>query len=679
MVGKGFAHEPIPASNKFLGPTPEWLLAHCSWVGLHFTKGPAHKAAPNENHTHRQGEQESKRTVGLGPGLRWVIRDDDTAIDEDATDRLHCCSLRLCRRRVMKAGQPWHYMLYHGDCSVECEWYSQSFRMNTLSLVALGLTLGHNLQFGVAAPPPSTFGLTGPDGPLNQAQEGATLATPSPSGLLPQTDWGVQVETPTVPVNSLDDRSGEFVGQSIHGVGSGHPPLGINGFAAIPGAEQPERGLETAYDSIQRDFELVQQYHKTIIGLSKRKGKATNDDEDISVPEMRDVLRSWSRFIRPWLASRIRSVTIPKCQRFQKEYKKASSLGWAANLGDTDPAYHALTYTQGLPLFQQEGWRFINPAELSIDTLQKNLPLLALIDAQKDGNDAWRVLATLLDRSIWELGVTFTKEREYELKNPENITENEATNFDQLDRVLKAWLNFLPDYELGSALMPFGEELYLNLAGAIMARLTATGRLGHLVQFMLQLRKARSNPRRRFDMGKHASEEQLAVVLATLVGNAELLMKLPNPIPQAYAYLDESKHEHKCIVAKFMRDNQLHRGAEFILQNLPCGSEDITELLESEDTSTNNFLNGYFKNLHLREIDDTYQGEEKFHMGAAILMSKGDVGSHDELVDMGPGPLATDHWTFDDYVTDPNFYEYLQSNANNKNWGQLDLLDRLDY
>ncbi|KAJ1990526.1 hypothetical protein H4R33_001669 [Dimargaris cristalligena] len=555
----------------------------------------------------------------------------------------------------------------------------QSFRMNTLSLVALGLTLGHNLQFGVAAPPPSTFGLTGPDGPLNQAQEGATLATPSPSGLLPQTDWGVQVETPTVPVNSLDDRSGEFVGQSIHGVGSGHPPLGINGFAAIPGAEQPERGLETAYDSIQRDFELVQQYHKTIIGLSKRKGKATNDDEDISVPEMRDVLRSWSRFIRPWLASRIRSVTVSKCQKFLEESKKASPLGWAANLGDTDPAYHALTYTQGLPLFQKEGWRFINPAELSPDALQKSLPLLALIDAQKNGIDVWKVLATLLDNSILELGISFTRERAYELKNPENITEDEATNFDQLDRVLQTWLNFLPDNELKSAFIPFGEELYHNLVGVIMARLAATGKLGHLFQFVLQLRKARLNTRQRFNMGKHTSEEQLAVVLAALVGNAKLLKRLPNPFPGDYDYLDESKHEHKCIMAKFMRDNQLHRGAEFILQKLPCGSEYITELLESEDTSTNNFLNGYFKNLHLREIDDTYQGEEKFHMGAAILMSKGDVGSHDGLVDMGPGPFAPDEWIFDDYMTDPNFYEYLRSNANNKNWGQLDRLDRLDY
>ncbi|RKP35834.1 hypothetical protein BJ085DRAFT_27462 [Dimargaris cristalligena] len=156
------------------------------------------------------------------------------------------------------------------------------------------------------------------------------------------------------------------------------------------------------------------------------------------------------------------------------------------------------------------------------------------------------------------------------------------------------------------------------------------------------------------------AERQLAIALAALSQKPQYLKKLPEPFPGEYSYFPDKKKAQLCIVAYIMRNNQLVRGAQFIDDALMCNERDYVEESEPESLNRADFLNANFQSLHLTDIDEA----GKFHMGMADLHSDITTTTPGALVDMGPGPITPSYWSFDSYLTDPNFYQFLQRTTN---------------
>ncbi|KAJ1974393.1 hypothetical protein H4R33_006825, partial [Dimargaris cristalligena] len=225
---------------------------------------------------------------------------------------------------------------------------------------------------------------------------------------------------------------------------------------------------------------------------------------------------------------------------------------------------------QGSPAFEQDARRFIDPTQLSPDTLTKQLPHLHLVEVYKNSSEIIEVLVTLTNPRLHGFVNSEWKQA--------RVSENGYAKGPLVNLVEFLWK---PDYSEGL------ENPFIEIATAVTAQIMAYLALkGYHVlfhEFVAGLRKTQAGYRTdyRSSLGEFGT---LAVILGAITGQVDLVRMLPHNIigipPDSRT--PPTMLQDNCSIAKVMHQINLVKSAEFLEATLECPKSRFDQLPEED-------------------------------------------------------------------------------------------------
>ncbi|RKP37215.1 hypothetical protein BJ085DRAFT_29405 [Dimargaris cristalligena] len=278
-----------------------------------------------------------------------------------------------------------------------------------------------------------------------------------------------------------------------------------------------------------------------------------------------------------------------------------------------------LAIGRDLKIFQKGAPHFIDPNQLTQQTLEKQLPLLALVDTHNNATDLLQVFDTLVDPSF---DLLIHRDWVKPSDSKSDYAEGPLRNIIRLRQV--------PTFSLFSGVYYW--DLFDTLAAIIMARLALTGQYDLFRSFISSIQSI-DNSHHPYGGLRFGSPDlgKLAVMLSAMTRQKELVCILPHDfLGRDLNYgLTVDIPESNCFMADEMRQMGLITSARFLEETLECAD------YESDEPSETGGQRPELDSRPLRQLRLVDSGETP-QMGVPVIISEFDVDTRNALTDLGP-------------------------------------------
>ncbi|KAJ1992007.1 hypothetical protein H4R33_001165 [Dimargaris cristalligena] len=281
--------------------------------------------------------------------------------------------------------------------------------------------------------------------------------------------------------------------------------------------------------------------------------------------------------------------------------------------------FKTLAIGRDLKIFQKGAPHFIDPNQLTQQTLEKQLPLLALVDTHNNATDLLQVFDTLVDPSF---DLLIHRDWVKPSDSKSDYAEGPLRNIIRLRQV--------PTFSLFSGVYYW--DLFDTLAAIIMARLALTGQYDLFRSFISSIQSI-DNSHHPYGGLRFGSPDlgKLAVMLSAMTRQKELVCILPHDfLGRDLNYgLTVDIPESNCFMADEMRQMGLITSARFLEETLECAD------YESDEPSETGGQRPELDSRPLRQLRLVDSGETP-QMGVPVIISEFDVDTRNALTDLGP-------------------------------------------